>query len=720
MIEGFNKKSLEINISNKNYIFETGELAKQADSSVLVRCEDTVVLVTCTVSKEVKEDVDFLPLVVDYEEKLYAVGKIPGGFYKREGKPTDEEILKARLIDRSLRPLFPEFFYNDVQIIATVLSQDKENSADIIALNGASFALSLSKAPFLGPIGAVRIGRIDNRFIINPTFEEIDKGSMDIVVAGTKDNIVMVEAGCKEIPEDIILEALDIAKKEIRKIAEEIENFAKENYKEKIEVTPLLIEEEITEKSKNFLEPKIEDILENFKEKTKREEELEKLEDELISYFIPDFETKRDLSEDEKELIKKLKYTFKTILKNYVRNRIINKKIRVDGRKPDEIRPLYIKAGILPRTHGSGLFTRGQTQVLSVVTLGGIKEGQLIEGLEEEFTKRYMHYYNFPPFSTGEVKPLRGPSRREIGHGALAERALLAVIPDEIEFPYSIRVVSEVLESNGSTSMASVCGSTLALMDAGVPIKNPVSGIAMGLIKEENDFAVLSDIQGMEDALGDMDFKVAGTKEGITALQMDIKIKGINLEIINKALEQAKNGRLYILSEMLKVIDKPRENISPFAPRVIVMDIEPDKIKDVIGPQGKFIKKIIDETGSKIDIEPTGRIFVTSPDLESGEKARDMIKELTKDVEVGRIYLGKVLQVRDFGLIVEITPNKDGLLHVSQMRSSIAKNNKLWPKVGEEIIVKVQNIDDSGRVNLTQKGIVFEEDKTEKGKTFRE
>ena len=720
MIEGFNKKSLEINISNKNYIFETGELAKQADSSVLVRCEDTVVLVTCTVSKEVKEDVDFLPLVVDYEEKLYAVGKIPGGFYKREGKPTDEEILKARLIDRSLRPLFPEFFYNDVQIIATVLSQDKENSADIIALNGASFALSLSKAPFLGPIGAVRIGRIDNRFIINPTFEEIDKGSMDIVVAGTKDNIVMVEAGCKEIPEDIILEALDIAKKEIRKIAEEIENFAKENYKEKIEVTPLLIEEEITEKSKNFLEPKIEDILENFKEKTKREEELEKLEDELISYFIPDFETKKDLSEDEKELIKKLKYTFKTILKNYVRNRIINKKIRVDGRKPDEIRPLYIKAGILPRTHGSGLFTRGQTQVLSVVTLGGIKEGQLIEGLEEEFTKRYMHYYNFPPFSTGEVKPLRGPSRREIGHGALAERALLAVIPDEIEFPYSIRVVSEVLESNGSTSMASVCGSTLALMDAGVPIKNPVSGIAMGLIKEENDFAVLSDIQGMEDALGDMDFKVTGTKEGITALQMDIKIKGIDLEIINKALEQAKNGRLYILSEMLKVIDKPRENISPFAPRVIVMDIEPDKIKDVIGPQGKFIKKIIDETGSKIDIEPTGRIFVTSPDLESGEKARDMIKELTKDVEVGRIYLGKVLQVRDFGLIVEITPNKDGLLHVSQMRSSIAKNNKLWPKVGEEIIVKVQNIDDSGRVNLTQKGIVFEEDKTEKGKTFRE
>lgn len=720
MIDGFNKKILEINISNKNYIFEIGELAKQADSSVLVRCKETVVLVTCTVSKEVREDIDFLPLVVDYEEKLYAVGKIPGGFYKREGKPTDEEILKARLIDRSLRPLFPKFFYNDVQIIATVLSQDKENSADIIALNGASLALSLSKAPFLGPIGAVRIGRINNRFIINPTFEEIDKGSMDIVVAGTKDNIVMVEAGCKEIPEDIILEALDIAKKEIRKIVEEIENFAKENYKKKIEPIPFLIDDEITEKSKNFLEPKIEDILENFKEKANREEELEKLEDELISYFIADFETKRDLSDDEKELIKKLKYTFKTILKNYVRNRIINKKIRVDGRKPDEIRPLYIKAGFLPRTHGSGLFTRGQTQVLSVVTLGGIKEGQLIEGLEEEFTKRYMHYYNFPPFSTGEVKPLRGPSRREIGHGALAERALIAVIPDEIEFPYSIRVVSEVLESNGSTSMASVCGSTLALMDAGVPIKNPVSGIAMGLIKEENDFTVLSDIQGMEDALGDMDFKVAGTKEGITALQMDIKIKGINLEIISRALEQAKNGRLYILSEMLKVIDKPRENISPFAPRVIVMDIEPDKIKDVIGPQGKFIKKIIDETDSKIDIEPTGRIFITSPDLESGEKARDMIRELTKDVEVGRIYLGKVLQVRDFGLIVEITPNKDGLLHISQMRSSIAKNNKLWPKVGEEIIVKVQNIDDSGRVNLTQKGIVFEENKAEKGKTFRE
>lgn len=720
MIEGFNKKSLEINISNKNYIFEIGELAKQADGSVLVRFKDTVVLVTCTVSKEAKEGVDFLPLVVDYEEKLYAVGKIPGGFYKREGKPTDEEILKARLIDRSLRPLFPEFFYNDVQIIATVLSQDKENPADILALNGASLALSLSKAPFLEPVGAVRIGRVDDKFIINPTFEEIDKGSMDIVVAGTKDNIVMVEAGCKEIPENIILKALEIAKEEIKKIAEEIEKFSKENSKDKIEVIPLLIEDEIVEKSKNFLEPKIEDILENYKEKSKREEELDKLEKELILYFIPDFEKKEEFSKDEKELIKKLKYAFKNILKNYVRKRIINKKVRVDGRKTDEIRPLYIKAGILPRTHGSGLFTRGQTQVLSVVTLGGIKEGQLIEGLEEEFTKRYMHYYNFPPFSTGEVKPLRGPSRREIGHGALAERALLKVIPDEIEFPYSIRVVSEVLESNGSTSMASVCGSTLALMDAGVPIKNPVSGIAMGLIKEENEFAVLSDIQGMEDALGDMDFKVAGTKEGITALQMDIKIKGISLEIIDKALEQAKVGRLYILNEMLKVIEKPKENISPYAPRVIVMDIEPDKIKDVIGPQGKFIKKIIDETDSKIDIEPTGRIFVTSPDLESAEKARDMIKELTKDVEVGRIYLGKVLQVRDFGLIVEITPNKDGLLHISQMRSSIAKNNKLWPKVGEEIVVKVQNIDDSGRVNLTQKGIVFENENIGKRESLKD
>jgi len=720
MTEGFNKKSLEINISNKNYLFEIGELAKQADGSVLVKCGETVVLVTCTVSKEPREDVDFLPLVVDYEEKLYAVGKIPGGFYKREGKPTDEEILKARLIDRSLRPLFPEFFYNDVQIIATVLSQDKENPADIIALNGASLALSLSKAPFLGPIGAVRIGKIDDKFIINPTFDEIEKGLMDIVVAGTKDNIVMVEAGCKEIPEDIVLKALDIAREEIKKISLEIEKFAKENGKEKIEVNPLIVEDDIVQKSENFLEPKIEDILENFKEKSKREEELDKLEEELILHFIPEFETKEEFSKEEKELIKKLKYIFKKILKNYVRNRIINKKIRVDGRKTDEIRPLYIKAGLLPRTHGSGLFTRGQTQVLSVVTLGGIKEGQLIEGLEEEFTKRYMHYYNFPPFSTGEVKPLRGPSRREIGHGALAERALLSVIPEEIDFPYSIRVVSEVLESNGSTSMASVCGSTLALMDAGVPIKNPVSGIAMGLIIEEKEFVVLSDIQGMEDALGDMDFKVAGTKEGITALQMDIKIKGIDLNIIEKALEQAKNGRFFILSEMLKVIDRPRENISPLAPRVIVMDIEPDKIKDVIGPQGKFIKKIIDDTGSKIDIEPTGRIFVTAPDLESGEKARDMIKELTKDVEIGRIYLGKVLQVRDFGLIVEITPNKDGLLHISQMKTSIAKNNKLWPKVGEEIIVKVQNIDDSGRVNLTQKGIVFEEEDKEKGRPIRE
>ncbi|MCX8095384.1 MAG: polyribonucleotide nucleotidyltransferase [Caldisericia bacterium] len=720
MILDINKRTLEIEISNKKYFFEIGEVAKQADSATLVKCGGTVVLVTCAVSKEVKEGQDFLPLVVDYEEKLYAVGKIPGGFYKREGKPTDEEILKGRLIDRSLRPLFPEFFYNDVQIIAMVLSQDKENPADILALNGASLALSLSSAPFLGPVGAVRVGKIEDKFIINPTFEEIDKGEMDIVVAGTEDYIVMVEAGLKEVKEEDILKALDLAHEEIKKIARKIKDFAKENGKEKIIVEPFLVEDEIIHKSKEFLEPKFEDILENFPEKTKREEELEKLKDELFKYFIEDFETKEEFTKEENELLKKLDYTFTKILKEFVRKRIIEKNIRVDGRKPDEIRPLYIKVGLLPQTHGSGLFTRGQTQVLSVVTLGGLKEGQLIEGLEEEFTKRYMHYYNFPPFSTGEVKPLRGPSRREIGHGALAERALLAVIPDEIEFPYSIRVVSEVLESNGSTSMASVCGSTLSLMDAGVPIKRPVSGIAMGLIKEGDKYTILSDIQGMEDHLGDMDFKVAGTEEGVTALQMDIKIKGIDLEIIEKALKQAKEGRLYILSEMLKVIDKPRPEISPLAPRVIVMEIEPIKIKDVIGPQGKFIKKIIDETKVQIDIEPTGRIYITAPDYNSGERAREMIKELTQDIEVGKIYLGKVLQVREFGLIVEITPNKDGLLHVSQMRSNIAKNTKLWPKVGDEIIVKVANVDDLGRVNLTQKGIIFDDEDRERRRDRRE
>lgn len=720
MILDINKRSLEIEISNKKYIFEIGEVAKQADSATLVKCGGTVVLVTCAVSKEPKEGQDFLPLVVDYEEKLYAVGKIPGGFYKREGKPTDEEILKGRLIDRSLRPLFPDFFFNDVQIIAMVLSQDKENPADILALNGASLALSLSSAPFLGPIGAVRVGKIEDKFIINPTFEEIDKGEMDIVVAGTEDYIVMVEAGVKEVKEEDILKALEIAHEEIKNIARKIKEFSKEHGKEKIVVEPLLVEDEIIQKSKEFLEPKFEDILENFPEKTKREEELEKLKDELLNYFIEDFETKEEFTKEEKELIKKLDYTFTKILKDFVRKRIIEKNIRVDGRKPDEIRPLYIKVGLLPQTHGSGLFTRGQTQVLSVVTLGGLKEGQLIEGLEEEFTKRYMHYYNFPPFSTGEVKPLRGPSRREIGHGALAERALLAVIPDEVEFPYSIRVVSEVLESNGSTSMASVCGSTLALMDAGVPIKRPVSGIAMGLIKEGDKYSILSDIQGMEDHLGDMDFKVAGTEIGVTALQMDIKIKGINLEIIDKALRQAKEGRLYILGEMLKVIDKPRPEISPLAPRVIVMEIEPIKIKDVIGPQGRFIKKIIDETKVQIDIEPTGRIYITAPDYNSGERAREMIKELTQDIEVGKIYLGKVLQVREFGLIVEITPNKDGLLHVSQMRSNIAKNTKLWPKVGDEIIVKVANVDDLGRVNLTQKGIIFDDEDRERRRDRRE
>ncbi len=699
------KKTLEIEVAGKKIIFETGELAKQAGGSTLVRMGGTVVLAVATVSKEPREDIDFLPLVVDYEEKLYAAGKIPGGFYKREGRPTESEILKSRLIDRPLRPLFPEFFYNDVQVIVTVLSQDKENPADILGLNGASLAVSLSNAPFEGPIGAVRVGKIGDRFIINPTFEEIENGEMDIVVAGTEENIIMVEAGAKEVPEDVIVDALEFAHEEIKKIARKIKEFASVYGKEKIEVTPLEIEESMLEEAKKELEPKIEEILLKAKDKKEREALLDELKEEFVGKFIPE-------GEEDKELEKKLKYIFKKVLKNYVRRRVFERKIRVDGRGPKDVRPLYIKVGFLPYAHGSGLFTRGQTQVLSVTTLGGVGEGQLIEGLEEEFTKRYMHYYNFPPFSVGEVKPLRAPSRREIGHGALAERALLPVIPPEDEFPYTIRVVSEVLESNGSTSMASVCGSTLSLMDAGVPIKRPVSGIAMGLIKEEDGFVVLTDIQGMEDALGDMDFKVAGTEKGVTALQMDMKIKGIDTDILRVALSQAREARMYILKEMLKVIDKPRDSVSPHAPRVIVMDITPEKIKDVIGPQGKFIKKIIEETGVKIDIEPTGTLYITAPDMESGNKAKKMVEELTKDVEVGRVYLGKVLSVRDFGLIVELTPSKDGLLHVSQMPASTAKNPKLWPKVGEEIVVKVQRVDELGRITLTQKGLFPEKERS--------
>jgi len=680
-------------LAGRELSFEIGKYALLANGAVLARYGDTAVLVTVCASEKPREGIDFFPLTVDYEERLYSVGKIPGGFIKREGKPSEKAILSARLIDRPIRPLFPKDFYNDVSIIATVLSVDPDNPPDVLAMLGSSVALSISDIPFLGPTASVCVGYVDDKLIINPTSEQREKSKLHLVVSGTKDKVMMIEAGAKEVSEDIMLEAILIAQGQINKIVDFIESIVSEAGKPKMEYPKREISEEIKSKIREIASEKIYAYVQ-IPDKIERDKKLDLLKEEVLSYFENEYpdnltEVGEVLYSLEKEIVRKL---------------ILEEGKRPDGRKFDEIRPLSAEVGILPRTHGSAMFKRGFTQVLTVATLGAIGEVQLLDGLEDEEAKRYMHHYNFPPYSTGESKPTRGPGRREIGHGALAERALEPVIPPEDVFPYTIRLVSEVLTSNGSTSQASVCGSTLALMDAGVPIKAPVAGISIGLItKEDGSFITLTDIQGIEDFFGDMDFKVAGTREGITAIQLDIKIHGLTKEIINQALQQAKEARYKILDFMQSVIEKPRENLSIYAPKIFTTLIDPEKIRDVIGPGGKMINKIIAETNVKIDIEPDGKVFVASHDPVLGQRAINMIEGIAKDIEVGQIYLGKVTRIASFGAFVELFPGKEGLIHISQLDEKRIKSVEEVVKVGDLVLVKVVSVDKLGRISLSRK-----------------
>jgi polyribonucleotide nucleotidyltransferase len=692
-----------LQVGGRNLSFETGIIGRQAGGAIYARYGDTVISAFATTSSKPREGIDFFPLTVDLEERFYAVGKIPGGFIKREGRPSERSILSSRLIDRPVRPLFPDGYRNDVQISAMVMSVDQDCAPDVTAINAVSAALTISDIPFLGPIAAVVVGLVDGEFVVNPTVAQAEISKMQLTVAGTKDAIMMVEAGAKEVPEDQMLEAIMFAHEEIKKIAEFIERYREAALevglaKAKREVTPVEIPAEISEKVLAWGHDKLDQAI-RIEEKLARQEAVDKVKADALEVFAEEF------PEDLKLVTKILD----DLTHKIIRKLITHEHIRPDGRALDEIRPITIEVGRLPRTHGTGLFTRGQTQVLTVATLGAAGDEQIIDGLGLEDSKRYMHHYNFPAFSVGEVRPNRGPGRREIGHGALAERALLPMIPPESEFPYTLRLVSEVLESNGSSSMASVCGSTLALMDAGVPIKAPVAGIAMGLIKEEDHFAILTDIQGLEDHDGDMDFKVAGTAEGITALQMDIKIKGVNREILAQALAQAKAGRMFILDKMLQVLPQPRPNLSPFAPRIITFTIHPDKIRDVIGPGGKIIKKIVEETKVKIDIEDDGQVFIAAVDGEAGDKAAEIIRSLTRDIEVGKIYKGKVVRIMDFGAFVEVIPGvlglpgKDGLVHISQLDVNRVNKVEDVVKLGDEIIVKATGIDKQGRLNLSRK-----------------
>ena len=658
------KKIFETTWANRPLVVETNHIAKQANGAVIIRYGDTVVLTTATASKEPK-DVDFFPLMIAYEEKMYAAGKIPGGFNKREGRPSEEATLTSRLIDRPIRPMFPKGYRHDVQVISMVLSVDPDASPQMAAMLGSSLALCVSDIPFEAPIAGVTVGLIDDEFIINPTTEQLEHSSLELQVAGNYEAVNMVEAGAKEVSEETMLNAIMFGHDEIKKLIEFQQKIVESLNVEKQSFQPVEMDESLEEavnaKSLQFgLE---EAILK--KDKQQREDEITTIQQKLEVEFESVYS---ELNEDElKDKINEVNKIFDALIKSEVRRLITDEKIRPDGRKPDEIRPLSSEVGLLPRVHGSGLFTRGQTQALSVVTLGALGEHQVIDGLGVEEEKRYMHHYNFPSFSVGETGPMRGPGRREIGHGALGERALLQVIPNKEQFPYTIRVVSEVLESNGSTSQASICGSTLALMNAGVPIKAPVAGIAMGLVKKDENYTILSDIQGMEDALGDMDFKVAGTKQGITAIQMDIKIDGLSRQILEEALEQARIGRLHILNHMLETIPTVSETLSEYAPKVEQMKINPDKIRDVIGPGGKKINEIIDATDVKIDIEQDGTVIIGSSNQEMINKAKEMIEEITREAKVGQTYMAKVRRVEKFGAFVELFKGTDALVHISQL-----------------------------------------------------
>ncbi|MEK4301803.1 polyribonucleotide nucleotidyltransferase [Oceanobacillus sp. FSL W8-0428] len=695
------KKLFSTEISGKKFTVEVGELAKQANGACMIHYGDTSVLSVATASKEPK-DLPFFPLTVNYEERLYAVGKIPGGFIKREGRPSEKAILSSRLIDRPIRPLFPDGFRNEVQVISTVMSVDQDCSSEIAAMIGSSIALGISDIPFEQPIAGVHVGRVNGELIINPTIEQEAKSDIDLTVAGTKDAINMVEAGADEVPEDVMLEAIMFGHEEIKRLVAFQEEIIQACGKEKFEVVISETSEELVAKveaeAKDELKTAIQVV-----EKHARDEAIKAVKQEIVEKY--------EAEEAEEETIKQVKSVLDKLVKEEVRRLITKEKVRPDGRKVDEIRPLSSRIHVLPRTHGSGLFTRGQTQALSICTLGALGDVQILDGLDLEETKRFMHHYNFPQYSVGETGPIRGPGRREIGHGALGERALEKVVPNEKDFPYTIRLVSEVLESNGSTSQASICASTLAMMDAGVPIKAPVAGIAMGLVKSGDDYTILSDIQGMEDALGDMDFKVAGTEKGVTALQMDIKIDGLSRTILEEALTQAKKGRMHILDSMLQTIQQPKDELSEYAPKILTMTINPDKIRDVIGPSGKQINQIIDETGVKIDIEQDGNVFISSTDNEMNQKAKKIIEDLVREVEVGQLYLGTVKRIEKFGAFVELFKGKDGLVHISELAEERTNKVEDAVSIGDQIMVKVKEIDRQGRINLSRKAVLQDEKK---------
>jgi len=703
-----------LQVGDRKLSFETGVVGRQAGGAIFLRYGDTVVSAFATGSARPREGIDFFPLTVDMDERYYAVGKIPGGFIKREGRPSERATLTARLIDRPIRPLFPEGYRNDTQVSTMVMSVDQDCAPDISAINAASAALTISDIPFEGPIAAVVVGMIDSEYIINPTVEQSKQSKMQLYVAGTKDAIMMVEAGAQEVPEEQMLEAIMFGHQEIIRIATFIEAFREEALKgglakPKREIVLVDIPADLVERVKTWSYDKLDQAV-RIEEKLARQDAVEQVKQEALAFFEEEFPEQLDL----------VAKVLEDLTHKIIRRLITVEHIRPDGRALDEVRPISIEVGRLPRTHGSALFTRGQTQVMTVSTLGAVGDEQIIDGLGLEESKRYMHHYNFPPFSVGEVRPMRGPGRREIGHGSLAERALLPVIPSEVEFPYTLRLVSEVLESNGSSSMASICGSSLSLMDAGVPIKAPVAGIAMGLIQEEGHIAILTDIQGLEDHDGDMDFKVGGTAKGITALQMDIKIKGVNREILGKALEQAKRARLFILDKMNSVLPEPRKQLSRYAPRIISLSIHPDKIRDVIGQGGKIIKKIVEETGAKIDIEDDGRVFISAIDGGAGEKALEIIQSLTQDIQVGQIYKGKVVRIMEFGAFVEVIPGvlglpgKDGLVHISQLDVGRVAKVEDVVKMGDEILVKATGVDKQGRLNLSRKDALTPEQSEKK------
>ena len=687
-------------IGGKLLELEIGKVCELANGQVMVKYGDTVVNVTACASKEPRPDADFFPLSCDYEEKMYAAGKIPGGFIKREGRPSEKATLNSRLMDRPLRPLFPKGFFNDVQVVATVMSVDDDAPSEIAAMIGSSVALAISDIPWEGPTGSVLVGMVDGQFIVNPSLAQREESCMHLVVSGTKEAIMMVEAGAQEVPEETILDAIMFAHEEIKKIVEFIEDIVKEVGKPKMEIELYKVPEDIEAAVRDYAEDKMRAAIQTY-DKMKRLDNMDAVEAETKEHF-------EEIYPDNGKDIGNVLYT---ITKEQVRKMILDDGIRPDNRKRTEIRPIWCDTHVLPRTHGSGLFKRGQTQVLSVATLGPLSEAQTIDGINEQTEKRYMHHYNFPPYSVGEAGRMRSPGRREIGHGALAERALLPVLPSEEEFPYAIRVVSEVLSSNGSTSQASVCGSCLALMDAGVPIKAPVAGIAMGLIERvEEDgtskMAILSDIQGMEDFLGDMDFKVAGTAKGVTAIQMDIKVHGLSKQVLQDALKQAREGRMHIMKEMLDELPAPREEMSPYAPRIISMHIDPDHIRTVIGPGGKTINRIIAETGVKIDIDDTGLVYIAAPDMQSAQAGVREIELLTKEPEPGEIYEGKVTRIMNFGAFIEILPGKEGLLHISKMAKHRVEKVEDEMNIGDIVKVKVTEIDSQNRINLSRKELL--------------